>query len=71
MQCTSEVFQYVIVWLVSWVCKMNEQYDAEGQDDFVLGMWQRGQPIDSELKDSGWAHPKKKKKLCHCHEIIR
>ena len=45
--------------LVSWVCETNEHYGVEGEGIFVPGMRQRGQLIDSELKDSDWAHPKK------------
>ena len=29
---------------------MNEQYGVEGQDVFVPGMRQRGEPIDSETE---------------------
>ena len=50
---------YSRLCLVSWVCEMNERYGVEGEGIFVPGMRQRGQLIDSELKDSDWAHPKK------------
>lgn len=36
--------------LVSWVYEMNERYSVEGQDVFIPGIRQRGQPIDSEAK---------------------
>ena len=36
--------------LVSWVYEMNEWYSVEGQDVFIPGIRQRGQPIDSEAK---------------------